>query len=71
MGSVPPQLQLLEMLQHHEGIDVSVAAGAGRLYLVLARAGRSGPCWVCAPGVRSGRGLRAKRLDVSLDSGAS
>jgi hypothetical protein len=49
MGSVPPQLQLLEELPPHHGIDVSVGASAGCQYLVMAVAGRSGPCWVCAP----------------------
>jgi hypothetical protein len=49
MGSVPPQLQVLEVLRPHQGLDVSVGERAGRQYLVMGVAGRSGPCWVCAP----------------------
>jgi hypothetical protein len=62
MGSVPPQLELQEVLPPHQGIEVSVGVSAGRQYLVMAMAGRSGPWWVCAPAsdravacVRNGR----------------
>jgi hypothetical protein len=62
MGSVPPPLRLRETVQLADHTDVAVAEGAGGQFLVVAVAGRSGPCWVCAPAsdravacVRSGR----------------
>ena len=61
MGSVPPQLELLETIPL-PGADVAVGAGAEVTYLVVELAGSDGPCWVCAPAsaraiecVRAGR----------------
>ena len=61
MASVPPQLLLTEELPMPDQ-SALVAIGAGGQYLVIEVAGRSGPCWVCAPVsdraldcVRSGR----------------
>ena len=48
MGSVPPQLELLETIPL-PGADVAVGAGTGVTYLVVELAGSDGPCWVCAP----------------------
>jgi hypothetical protein len=51
-----------ENLPLSQGVDVTVGVGPGGQYLVVPVAGRSGPCWVCAPVsdraldcVRSGR----------------
>lgn len=50
MGSVPPQLGLLEVLSVPGDRDeVAVGAGIGGTYLVVELAGFAGPCWVCAP----------------------
>src|SRR5579864_636820 len=49
MGSVPPQLSLKETILVSDCTDVAVGTGTGGQYLVLTMAGRSGPCWVCAP----------------------
>ena len=49
MGSMPPELRLKETILVSDCMDVAVGAGTGGQYLVLTMAGRSGPCWVCAP----------------------
>lgn len=63
MGSVPPQLELIEAFgAAASGEEAAVGWGAGGLHLVVELAGWSGPCWVCAPAseravdcVRTGR----------------
>jgi len=62
MGSVPPELSLRETIPVPDVPFVAVGDGVGGQYLVIGVAGRSGPCWVCAPAtdravacVRSGR----------------
>ena len=49
MGSVPPQLALLESLAVPGDDAVSVGVGVGGTYLVVELPGFAGPCWVCAP----------------------
>jgi hypothetical protein len=46
---VPPPLQLREVIEPADGGAVAVGEGSGGTYLVVPVAGRSGPCWVCAP----------------------
>ncbi|HEY3810772.1 MAG TPA: hypothetical protein VGL49_04995 [Acidimicrobiales bacterium] len=46
---MPPPLRLRESIPLPQGSDVAVGVGAGGQYLVVPVAGRSGPCWVCAP----------------------
>jgi hypothetical protein len=66
MGSVPPQLGLLEVVSVPGDLDdeVAVGVGVGGTYLVVELSGFAGPCWVCAPVtaraldcVRSGRAM--------------
>jgi hypothetical protein len=46
---VPPALRLREVIEDLDGTSVAVGDGLGGPYLVVTMAGRSGPCWVCAP----------------------
>jgi hypothetical protein len=49
MGTVPPQLQLIESITVADHAAVAVGSGVGGKYLVVELPGMAGPCWVCAP----------------------
>ena len=49
MGSVPPQLSLVENLSVPVDDAVAVGVGIGGTYLVIELPGFAGPCWVAAP----------------------
>jgi hypothetical protein len=49
MASVPPPLRYRETIVLADLTDVAVGEGPAGQYIVLCVAGRSGPCWICAP----------------------
>ncbi len=60
----PPPLRLAERLPAADGIGLCVACDDEGSYLVVSLAGRSGPCWICAPASR-------RALDCVRDRRAS